>query len=110
MKLKSILIFIFKKTPARLAFTITLLYGLLVALLFFFSKGNSDFYTIILLPVLIISIKFGCWEGFWISSGPNCIRSPILLSIIIFSIIFLFFWAILKSIFFLIKKTNEHNI
>jgi len=105
MKPKSLLTFFFKKTPARLAFAITFSYGLAVLLSIFLGKNaESDIYFIILLPVFAMSLIFGCGGGFWGSYSPNCISNGPFLFAIIFGIIFLFFWGILKIIFLLNKS------
>jgi len=103
MRLKPLLRFIFKKTPARLAFVMTLLYGLFAWSADFVDKNAAldAIYMIVLLPVLTITFKFGCGGGFFGGNNSNCISNDLLLLFIMFGTIFLLFWIILKIIFFL---------
>jgi hypothetical protein len=99
MKSKSLLNFIFKATPARIALAITFYYGLLlIAHNLNENTGSDYFYFVMILPFLIL----GCGE-FWGGHSPYCIHSAPLLLITVLGIIFLFFWVVFKIISLLLK-------
>jgi len=102
------LTFLFKKTPARLALAITLLYALLYALLvgvsIFLNLGDSVI-LVIMIPIAIMGMMIpGCGGNwFWGSPNAHCPFNGGSIFIVIFGMIFVLLWVILKIIFFIAK-------
>jgi hypothetical protein len=89
-----------------MAFIITLLYGGVVsAVLLVAPNGAGKF--IVILPLFVLSLKFGC--GSFLSDGKIgwCIHNEILLAIFCAGCIFLIFWIISKIIFFLFSIISK---
>jgi len=97
-----------KPTPIRTAFIFTILYGLIVAIVVA-SDIRSNVSSILLAPIFILMLLnckgMGC--GFPFGGGGGQYIPSVLLYIILFAVVFLFFWAIIKIIFLIVIKLSN---
>jgi len=97
MKFK--LLYFFIKTPVGMAFTFTVLYGAMFFVMPVLNKipGFNIINLILEIPVFILWGLLGC--GFLFGSGCVHHMSDGLFLTILFIVIFLFFWIVIKIIF-----------